>query len=113
MKNITGGEKATMKWRNKQIYFVYIDHFAESSNKNKYVIFETIEKAMEFLMSENCKEKDVYQCKLYKLIKKATKEHNLCIYQSIYSTRGINTYSIYDKISVDEYMISDYDVYTL
>lgn len=104
-----GYEKMNMKERNTFEYVVYIDHIADWNNDDKYVMFKTIEKAMAFMMSENCNNTTVYNAKLYKLIKKATRENTLGLYRAIYSKN--NNLADNDYTTFSERLVSDSPTY--
>ena len=104
-----GYEKMNMKERNSLEYAVYVDHIANWNRDDKYVMFKTIEKAMVFMMSENCNNETVFNVKLYKLVKKATRENTLTKYNAIYSKN--NNLGDNDFTEFNEFLISDSDAY--
>ena len=104
-----GYEKMNMKERNSLEYVVYIDHRTDWNNYDKYVMFKTVEKAMTFMMSENCNNETVFNVKLYKLTKKATRENTLTKYNAIYSKN--NNLHDNDYTTFNEFLVSDCDTY--
>lgn len=104
-----GYVKMNMKERNALEYAVYIDHTANSNRDDKYIMFKTIEKAMNFMMNENCNNEAVFNVKLYKLTKKATRENTLTKYTAIYSKN--NNLHDNDYTTFNEFLISDSDTY--
>lgn len=102
-------EKMNMKERNSLEYVVYINHTTNAKKYNKYVMFKTIEKAMNFMMCNVCNNYTVYNVKLYKLTKKATRENTLTKYNAIYSKN--NNLSDNDYTTFNEFLVSDYDTY--
>lgn len=98
-----------MKERNSLRYVVFIDHRADWNNDDKYVMFKTVEEAMAFMMSDECNNNTVYNTKLYKLTKKATRENTLTKYNAIYSKN--NNLADNDYTTFDERLISDVNTY--